>query len=119
MRGLLDTRFVEIPTGWHNEDMMAMQYFPHVANSQGFVDVRIVEQRWKDIFMYLWENSSVDKEDGTFIFPLLMHPDTSGMAHVMGMVDRFVGWLRGWGDSVEFHTFSSIARGYLDEQGKK
>ncbi|KAJ5666167.1 uncharacterized protein N7477_008615 [Penicillium maclennaniae] len=86
---------------------------------QGFVDVRVVEQRWKDIFMYLWENSSVDKEDGTFIFPLLMHPDTSGMAHVMGMVDRFVGWLRGWGDSVEFHTFSSIAQGYLDEQEKK
>lgn len=109
---------VEIPTGWHNEDMMAMQYFPHVENSQGFVDVRVVEQRWKDIFMYLWENSTVDKEDGPFIFPLLMHPDTSGMAHVMGMVDRFVGWLRGWGDSVEFHTFSSIAEGYLEEQKK-
>lgn len=109
---------VEIPTGWHNEDMMAMQYFPHVANSQGFVDVRVVEQRWKDIFMYLWENSTDDKEGGSFIFPLLMHPDTSGMAHVMGMADRFVGWLRGWGDSVEFHTFSSIAQGYLDEQKK-
>lgn len=106
---------VEIPTGWHNEDMMAMQYFPHAENTQGFVDVRVVEQRWKDIFMYLWENSNADREDGTYVFPLLMHPDTSGMAHVMSMVDRFVGWLRDWGDSVEFHTFSSIAQGYLSE----
>lgn len=105
---------VEIPTGWNNEDMMALQYFPHVHNSHGHVDARVVEQRWKDIFLWLWENGDVDQEDGSFIFPILMHPDTSGMAHVMGMVDRFVGWLRNWGDSVQFHTFSSIAQDFLD-----
>lgn len=105
---------VEIPTGWNNEDMMALQYFPHAHNSHGHVDARVVEQRWKDIFLWLWENGDVDQEDGSFIFPILMHPDTSGMAHVMGMVDRFVGWLRNWGDSVQFQTFSSIAQGFLD-----
>lgn len=109
---------VEIPTNWHNEDMMAMQYFPHMDNSQGYVDVRVVEQRWKDIFLWLWENAHHESEDGSFVFPLLMHPDTSGMAHVIGMADRFVGWLRSWGDSVEFHTFASIAQSWLDEQRK-
>lgn len=108
---------VEIPTNWHNEDMMAMQYFPHLHNSQGYVDARVVEQRWKDIFLWLWENAHHEQEDGSFVFPLLMHPDTSGMAHVIGMADRFVGWLRSWGDSVEFHTFSSIAQAWLNEQG--
>ncbi|RJE19121.1 Polysaccharide deacetylase [Aspergillus sclerotialis] len=109
---------VEIPTNWHNEDMMAMQYFPHLHNSQGYVDARVVEQRWKDIFLWLWENAHHEQEDGSFVFPLLMHPDTSGMAHVIGMADRFVGWLRSWGDSVEFHTFFSIAQAWLNEQGK-
>lgn len=108
---------VEIPTGWNNEDMMALQYFPHLHNSHGHVDARVVEQRWKDIFLWLWENP--DLEDGSFVFPLLMHPDTSGMAHVTGMVDRFIGWLRGWGDSVQFHTFSSIAQSWLEEKMKQ
>lgn len=109
---------VEIPTNWHNEDMMAMQYFPHLHNSHGFVDARVVEQRWKDIFLWLWENAEFEREDGSFVFPILMHPDTSGMAHVIGMVDRFVGWLRSWGDSVQFQTFESIAREWLNEQGR-
>lgn len=36
---------VEIPTGWNNEDMMALQYFPHLHNSHGHVDARVMEQR--------------------------------------------------------------------------
>ena len=53
--------------------------------------------------------------DGSFVFPILMHPDTSGMAHVVGMVDRFVGWLGEWGDSVEFATFEGIAKEFLQK----
>lgn len=109
---------VEIPTGWQNEDMMALQYFPHLHNSQGHVDARVIEQKWKDIFLWLWENSDLDREDGSFVFPLLMHPDTSGMAHAIAMADRFVGWLRSWGDSVQFCTYASIAQDWLNEQGK-
>ncbi|KAH8897154.1 glycoside hydrolase/deacetylase [Thozetella sp. PMI_491] len=109
---------VEIPIGWNNEDMMALQYFPHVTNTNGQVDARVVEQRWKDIFLWHWENAEAESDDGSFIFPLLMHPDTSGMAHVMAMADRFVAWLRGWGDSVEFHTYESIARDYLQSKGE-
>lgn len=110
---------VEIPTNWHNEDMMAMQYFPHLHNSHGYVDARVVEQRWKDIFLWLWENAEFEQEDGSFVFPILMHPDTSGMAHVIGMVDRFVAWLRGWGDSVQFQTYESIAQDWLNEKKKE
>ncbi|KAI1837955.1 CAZyme family CE4 [Penicillium roqueforti] len=109
---------VEIPTGWNNEDMMALQYFPHLDNTNGQVDARVVEQRWKDMFLWLWENADVDGGDGSFVFPILMHPDTSGMSHVIGMVDRFVGWLRGWGDAVQFCTFESITRQWLEEQQK-
>lgn len=107
---------VEIPTGWNNEDMMALQYFPHLHNSHGHVDARVVEQRWKDMFLWLWENAGMEgARDGSFVFPILMHPDTSGMAHVIGMVDRFVGWLGEWGDSVEFATFEGIAKEFLQK----
>jgi peptidoglycan/xylan/chitin deacetylase (PgdA/CDA1 family) len=109
---------VEIPTGWQNEDMMALQYFPHLHNSQGHVDARVIEQKWKDMFLWLWENSDLDQEDGSFVFPLLMHPDTSGMAHAIAMADRVVGWLRSWGDSVQFQTYAGIAQDWLNEQGK-
>ncbi|KIH93844.1 hypothetical protein SPBR_05826 [Sporothrix brasiliensis 5110] len=119
--GMYDCRdgypLVEIPIGWNNEDMMALQYYPHVANTNGNVDSRVVEQRWKDIFLWLWENGKAESDDGTFIFPLLMHPDTSGLAHVMAMADRFVGWLRSWGDSVEFATYETIAREFLSKKG--
>ena len=105
---------VEIPTGWNNEDMMALQYFPHLHNSHGHVDARVVEQRWKDMFLWLWENARMEgPRDGSFVFPILMHPDTSGMAHVIGMVDRFVGWLREWGESVEFSTFEGIEKEFV------
>lgn len=106
---------VEIPTGWNNEDMMALQYFPHLHNSHGHVDVRVVEQRWKDMFLWLWENGEVDEKDGSLVFPILMHPDTSGTLHVISMVDRFVGWLRSWGDSVEFWTHGEVARDWLEK----
>jgi hypothetical protein len=28
--------------------------------------------------------------NGTFVFPILMHPDMSDMLHVVGMMERFV-----------------------------
>jgi hypothetical protein len=52
-------------------------------------------------------------------FRFLCTPDTSGMAHVMAMIDRFVGWLRGWGDSVEFSIYESIAGDLLSKGGKR
>lgn len=48
------------------------------------------------------------------VFPLILHSDTSGMAHVIGMVERILKWLKGWGGLVEFLTFEEIA-----ERGKK
>ncbi|KAG9727461.1 polysaccharide deacetylase, partial [Aureobasidium melanogenum] len=37
---------VEIPCNWYMEDMTPMQFFPNVPNSQGFVDVRLIERMW-------------------------------------------------------------------------
>ena len=84
--------------------------------------MRVIEQMWKDRFEWLWENPDIDpdgrEEEGEgseekvndFIFPIVLHPDTSGMAHVIGMVERFLVWLRGWGEEVEFCRYEDIAR---------
>ena len=66
---------------------------------------------WKDRFEWLWENGSGEEQDqGTnFVFPLILHPDCSGMAHVVGMVERMIQWLKGRED-VEFWKYEDIAR---------
>lgn len=108
---------VEIPCGWYNEDMMPLQYLPHLANSMGYVSTRVVEQMWKDKFLWLWENSErASGGSADFVFPILMHPDTSGMAHIIGMSERIVKWLQGFGDEVEFCTHEQIATAWLAEQ---
>lgn len=91
---------------------MPMQYLPHLPNSAGYVSTRVIEQMWKDKFMWLWENS----EEEEWVFPLLVHPDTSGMAHVIGMIDRMLGWLKGFGEAVELCTCESIAGDWLEKQ---
>lgn len=111
---------VELPCGWYNEDMMPLQYLPHLVNSMGYVSTRVVEAMWKDKFMWLWENGSQEgTEAADFMFPLLVHPDVSGMAHIIGMIDRFLGWLRGFGDAVEFCRCEEIATNWLASQKKK
>jgi peptidoglycan/xylan/chitin deacetylase (PgdA/CDA1 family) len=101
---------VEIPANWYAEDMTPLQFWPHTPNSQGYVDVRVIENMWKDKFE--WIRSEVDEMDekDIMVFPLVLHPDTSGMAHVIGMIERYVKWLQGWGKEVEFCTYEEAAR---------
>jgi peptidoglycan/xylan/chitin deacetylase (PgdA/CDA1 family) len=106
---------VEIPANWYTEDMTPLQFWPHTPNSQGYVDVRVIENMWKDKFE--WIRSEVDDlgEKEMMVFPLVLHPDTSGMAHVIGMVERVVKWLQGWGEEVEFVTYENAAREWKEK----
>ncbi|KAF9693639.1 hypothetical protein EKO04_008512 [Ascochyta lentis] len=100
---------VEIPSNWYAEDMTPMQFWPHTQNSQGYVDARVMENMWKDKFE--WIRTEVDdmSECDVMVFPLVLHPDTSGMAHVIGMIERIITYLKGWESEVEFCTFESAA----------
>ncbi|PGG99852.1 hypothetical protein AJ79_08404 [Helicocarpus griseus UAMH5409] len=100
---------VEVPCNWYMEDMTPMQFLPHAPNSHGYVDVRVIEQLWKDRFLWLLEN----EQDP--IFPLIMHPDTSGMAHVIGMIERIIKWFKSWGQDVEFCQTREIAKRFRSE----
>ncbi|EOD45719.1 putative polysaccharide deacetylase family protein [Neofusicoccum parvum UCRNP2] len=93
------------PVGWRAP---LYSFLPHAPNSHGYVDTRHIEQMWKDRFMWLWENEA--EEGKECLFPILLHPDTSGMAHVIGMVERMIKWLQSWGPAVEFSQTKDIAR---------
>ncbi|KAF7164446.1 hypothetical protein CNMCM5623_008993 [Aspergillus felis] len=102
-----------VPCNWYMEDMTPMQFLPHTPNSHGYTDVRVIENMWRDRFLWIRENEEEP------IFPVLMHPDTSGMAHVIGMVERLLGWVQGWGDEVEFCQTGEIARWFREREMKK
>jgi hypothetical protein len=45
-----------------------------------------------------------------------LHPDTSGMAHVIGMVKRFLEWLRAFGEEVQWMRYDEIAEEFRGRQ---
>ena len=80
---------------------------------------------WKDRFQFLYSEVGGDDDDGEqnpgnggkdFIFPLVLHPDTSGMAHVIEMIDRVITWLKAKGDEVKFVKYEDCARGWKSRQ---
>ncbi len=84
-----------------------MQFIPAATNSHGFVSPETIEKNWKARFEFLYHDT-IDGAKQDFVFPLVLHPDTSGMAHVIGMIDRVIEWLKGW-DGVEFSTYGDCA----------
>lgn len=100
------------------EDMTPLQYWPHTANSQGYVDVKVVEEMWKARFEFLKAEMAEDEENEVVVFPLILHPDTSGMAHVIGMLERVLKEFKVMEEegNVEFATMGDVARFWKDAQ---
>ena len=101
------------------EDATPLQFFPHTTNSHGYVDIRGIEQMWKDRFTWLWENErerSDPSQPSFLVFPLILHPDTSGMPHIIQGIERFLTWLKDWGEGVSFERYEDIAKTFLLEK---
>lgn len=101
---------VEIPCNWYAEDMTPLQFFPNTPNSAGYVDVRVVERMWMDRFEWLRKEvlKGGRREGEMIVYSLVIHPDTSGMAHVIGMLERFLVWVKDFGEEVEFLRHEEI-----------
>ena len=101
-----------VPCNYYMEDMTPMQFLPHTNNSHGYVDGRVIENLWRERFMWIHAN----EEDP--VFPLLMHPDTSGMAHVLPMIERVLQWMKEGEPSgeVEFMQHAEIARWWREKE---
>ena len=106
---------VEIPGNWYAEDMTPLQFFPNNPATQGYVDVRVVERMWMDRFEWI-RREIAEGDESMKVFGIIVHPDTSGMAHVIGAVEHFLLWVKGFGDEVEFLTYSQIAEEWKKSQ---
>jgi peptidoglycan/xylan/chitin deacetylase (PgdA/CDA1 family) len=107
---------VEVPGNWYMEDMTPMQFWPHTSNSHGYVSASVVEAMWTERLDFLLAELSEDtegrsgaREDDITVFPLILHPDTSGMAHILPMIERFLRKVLRKGEQVEFMTFGDCA----------
>jgi hypothetical protein len=97
------------------EDMTPMQFLPHAPNSHGYVSPTSIETMWKDRFEFLYSDGD-GLGGGDFIFPLVLHPDTSGMAHIIGMIDRVISWLKSKGEEVVFMKYGDCASEWKSRQ---
>jgi hypothetical protein len=96
-----------------------MQYLPAAPNSHGYVPTSSILSMWKSRFNFLYHEHDPEElkaGKGNFIFPLVLHPDTSGMAHVIGMIDEMIVWLKGWGSEVDFCRYEDVAREWKEGQ---
>ena len=95
-----------------------MQFLPAAANSHGYVTASSIMDMWKARFNFLFHeyDDEPEEEKGDFIFPLVLHPDTSGMAHVIGMIDQMIGWLKSLGEEVSFCKYEDVAREWRSQQ---
>lgn len=93
-----------------------MQFLPAAPNSHGYVEASSIMEMWKSRFDFLYHEYDDEDGKGDFIFPLVLHPDTSGMAHIIGMIDQMIGWLKARGEEVEFWRYEDVAREWKERQ---
>lgn len=114
---------VEIPSSWYTEDMTPLGFYPWTSNSQGYIAVDVVEKMWWDRLEWLWENESfVDEGEFGTIFPMIWHPESAGRAHIIGMIDRFLGKLvrkmrEAAPGEITFETMEDVANAFKTRKG--
>ena len=90
---------LELPVSWYLDDFPAMEF---VSRTQaGLMAVSQLEERWRATFDY-----AVTEEEGC-CYLLTIHPQTSGRAHMLPMLDRLIGYMQEQGAT--FMTLSEIA----------
>jgi peptidoglycan/xylan/chitin deacetylase (PgdA/CDA1 family) len=93
------SKVLEIPVSWYLDDFPAMEYI--TGMQEGMTAVVHIEERWRDIY-----NFAANEEEGC-CFPLTIHPQTSGRAHMIQMLDRLISYMKANGAA--FMTLSEIA----------
>jgi peptidoglycan/xylan/chitin deacetylase (PgdA/CDA1 family) len=101
-----ETDLVEIPGSWYLDDLPPMMFIKASPNSHGYVNVRDVEQSWRDQFDYIY------REEDYAVFPLTIHPDVSGRPQVILMVERFIEYVRSC-DGARWVTYGEIAEDFM------
>ena len=90
---------LEIPVSWYLDDFPAIEFIS--GRSGGLTAISTLEERWRAIFDY-----AATEEEGC-CYTLTIHPQTSGRAHMLLMLDRLIVYMKEQGAA--FLTLSEIA----------
>ncbi|KAJ4363572.1 hypothetical protein N0V83_009868 [Neocucurbitaria cava] len=104
MSTLKASSVVEIPANWHLDDWPPFQLSLSQASTHGYVDTATIERLWKEQFEFLYRECP---EDGSFVFPISIHPQVSGKPQVILLHERFIEWINGH-QGVEWVTMEQI-----------
>ncbi|KAF1917305.1 hypothetical protein BDU57DRAFT_493125 [Ampelomyces quisqualis] len=95
---------VEIPANWHLDDWPPFQLSLSQPSTHGYVDTAVIERLWKEQFAYLYRECPAD---GSFVFPMSIHPQVSGKPQVLLLHERVIEWINGH-EGVEWVTMEGI-----------
>jgi hypothetical protein len=104
MSALKPSSVVEIPANWHLDDWPPFQLSLSQASTHGFVDTAVIERLWKEQFEYFYRECP---EDGSFVFPISIHPQVSGKPQVLLLHERLIEWINSH-EGVEWVTMEQI-----------
>jgi peptidoglycan/xylan/chitin deacetylase (PgdA/CDA1 family) len=97
-----ETDLIDIPASWYLDDLPPMMFMKAAPNSHGFVNPRDIEQLWRDQFDWVY------REYDYAVFTFTIHPDVSGKAQNLLMLERLYSHIRKH-KGVKFVTFEQIA----------
>ncbi|MGW8042974.1 polysaccharide deacetylase family protein [Staphylococcus shinii] len=80
-----ESNILELPVSWYLDDFPAAEYIN--GKQEGMNSVEDIYKRWTSIFDYACEN----KEGACFI--LTIHPQTSGRAHMIQMLEKLINYM--------------------------
>ncbi|KAF1961992.1 glucose 1-dehydrogenase [Byssothecium circinans] len=104
MSTLKASSVVEIPANWHLDDWPPFQLSLSQPSTHGYVDTHVIERLWKEQFEYLYRECP---DNGSFVFPISIHPQVSGKPQVLLMHERLIEWINGH-EGVEWVTMEGI-----------
>lgn len=95
---------VEIPANWYLDDLPPTMYIKAYPNSFGWVSPNVLLNMWKAQFDFLY------KKKGEGVFPITIHPDTSGRPQMIEMLhEHLIPYIKGH-SRAEFCTYEEYAR---------
>lgn len=105
MSRLERSNIIEIPANWHLDDWPPLSI--GLGIGQGFVDPDVVLKIWKAQFDFFY------REYDTFIFPISIHPQVTGKAHVQLMQEKLIQHINSH-EGVQWVPLEEMARQFKD-----
>ncbi|MFG1556220.1 MAG: polysaccharide deacetylase family protein [Thermoplasmataceae archaeon] len=77
---------VEIPANWYLDDVTPLMFMKNIQNTFGFIPAVDVFRTWYNEFRWLLNTD----EENLNVFPITLHPDVSGRAHIIESLEKFM-----------------------------